>query len=154
MKKISFIDFIIVTISVFVFVSCKKENETIQKSIVKNDKNHKEAQKPYYEMKPCLTDDDEDGILCQACLWQPTYQCSLPHPCIALSELESLFPSTMSYEKVEDLFDEMLADYGSFENIPLTKSNVLHYWNLFQFLYEKGEMITTPQNLYDNAREE
>ena len=58
------------------------------------------------------------------------------------------FYTTITSEEAQVLFKEIIEQYGGFLN---TKPFIRQYWDLYQYLYEIGELVETPEELYEKA---
>lgn len=142
----------IITLGVFAFVACEKEempqNKNNGLSCIKA-----ETQK-WYQLTLCITSDNRNGIRCVNVPWKPSaYGCSGPHSCEALKD-ERNQPDgntnecNYSSEHAQNLLDEIFVVHGGFKH---EKPFILHYWELFDYLYQNGFLMQTPEELFESA---
>ena len=113
----------------------------------------KEGQQPFkYQLQWCVTQDGKNGYMCSGPVAVvASLQCTSPHPCVPFENQQDQPPTSVSNERAESLYIEILENYGYFPN---NRSFILQYWDLYQYFYEKGEILQSPEELYQLAEDE
>lgn len=135
-----------------VLYSCEKSDtynvsqNNIKQRIQKEGENTR-----LYQLQWCYTEDGVNGYSCTGPVAVvATLQCSTPHGCVPFSSPQDQPPTTITDEQAKAMYVQILEDYGCF---PHRRDFILQYWGLYQYFYEKGEIMQSPEELYLSAEE-